>query len=138
MCSTNSPSCWFFFEYTFATLLQNCENEKNPTGTLINLSINASTKKQTKNKQKTNNHINKQWMLLQKGFPLIVLPYLLCCIARPLDTIQDFLCTLGMKPGVHLLEIGIFSLCHVIVRSTLIRNLLKDLKILLFKVIFQC
>ena len=35
-----------------------------------------------------------------------------------LDTIQDFLCKLGVKPHVHLLEISIFSLNHVIVRPT--------------------
>ena len=90
---------------------------------LINLYINTSTKT---NKKKPK-HINKQWMLLQKGFSLIVLPYLLCCIARPLDTIQDFSSKLGMKPGVHLLEISIFSLCHVVVRPTkIIKDLLKD------------
>jgi hypothetical protein len=32
-----------------------------------------------------------------------------------LDNIQDFLCNLGMKPHVHLVEISIFSLNHVIV-----------------------
>ena len=31
------------------------------------------------------------------------------------DTIQDFLCNLGMKPHMHLVEISIFSLNHVIV-----------------------
>ena len=31
-------------------------------------------------------------------------------------TIQDFLCNLGMKPHMHLVEISIFSLNHVIVR----------------------
>ena len=30
-----------------------------------------------------------------------------------LDTIQDFLCNLGMKPHMHLVEISIFSLNHV-------------------------
>ena len=30
--------------------------------------------------------------------------------AYTLDTIQDFLCKLGMKPHMHLLEISIFSL----------------------------
>ena len=52
-----------------------------------------------------------------------------------LDTIQGFLFKLGMK--VHLVEISIFSLNHVIVRPTkIMNNLLKDLKILGLKVIF--
>ena len=41
-----------------------------------------------------------------------------------LDTIEDFLCKLGMKPHMHLLEISIFSLNHVIVRPT---EIIKDL-----------
>ena len=41
-----------------------------------------------------------------------------------LDTIQDFLCKLGMKPHIHLVEISIFSLNHVIVRPT---EIIKDL-----------
>ena len=40
-----------------------------------------------------------------------------------LDAIQDFLCKLGMKPHVHLVEISIFSLNHVIVRPT---KIIKD------------
>ena len=39
-----------------------------------------------------------------------------------LDTVQDFLIKLGIKPRMHLLEIGIFSLCHVIIRPTKIMN----------------
>ena len=42
-----------------------------------------------------------------------------------LDTIQDFLCNLGMKPHMHLVEISIFSLNHVIVRPT---KIIKDLR----------
>ena len=42
-----------------------------------------------------------------------------------IDTIQDFLCNLGMKPHMHLVEIGIFSLNHVIVRPT---KIIKDLR----------
>ena len=38
------------------------------------------------------------------------------------DTVQDFLIKLGIKPRMHLLEIGIFSLNHVIVRATKIMN----------------
>ena len=34
------------------------------------------------------------------------------------DTIREFLCELGMKPNIHLLEIIIFTLYHVIVRHT--------------------
>ena len=41
-----------------------------------------------------------------------------------LDTIQDFLCKLGMKPHMYLVEISIFSLNHVIVRPT---KIIKDL-----------
>ena len=41
-----------------------------------------------------------------------------------LDTIQDFLRNLGMKPHMHLVEISIFSLNHVIVRPT---KIIKDL-----------
>ena len=55
-----------------------------------------------------------------------------------IDTIQDFLRKLGMKPRVHLVEISIF---HWIMSSLgftkIMNNLLKHLKILIFKVIFQ-
>ena len=40
------------------------------------------------------------------------------------NSIQDFLCKLGMKPSMHLVEISIFSLNHVIVRHT---EIIKDL-----------
>ena len=46
-------------------------------------------------------------------------------IGYALDTIQDFLCKLGMKPHMHLVEISIFSLNHVIVRPT---KIIKDLR----------
>ena len=53
-----------------------------------------------------------------------------------LDTIQDFLCQLDMKAHMQLLEISIFF--HYIIRRTKIsNNLLKDYKVLTFKVIFQ-
>ena len=39
-----------------------------------------------------------------------------------LDTVQDFLIKLGIKPRMHLLEIDIFSLDHVIVRPIKIMN----------------
>ena len=55
-----------------------------------------------------------------------------------LDTVQDFMIELGIKPFVHILEISIFSRNHVIVRPTkIMNNLLKDCKICTFKVIFQ-
>ena len=55
------------------------------------------------------------------------------------ETVQDFLIKLDMKPLVHLLEITIFSLNNDLVRLTKIMNdLVKDLKILSFKVIFKC
>ena len=41
-----------------------------------------------------------------------------------LDTIQDFLCDLGMKPCMHQVDISIFSINHVIVRPT---KIIKDL-----------
>ena len=54
------------------------------------------------------------------------------------DTVQDFLIKLGIKPHMHLLELSIFSLNHVILRPTkIMHNLLKDDKIRTFKVIFQ-
>ena len=56
-----------------------------------------------------------------------------------IDTIQDFLCELGIKPRMHLVEISIFSLNNVTVKITkIMNNLLEHLKILIFKVIFQC
>ena len=48
-----------------------------------------------------------------------------------------FLIKLGIKPCLHILEISIFSLNHVIVRPTkIMNNLLKVCKICTFKVIF--
>ena len=44
---------------------------------------------------------------------------------KELETIQDFLCTLGMKPHMHLVEITFFSLNHVIARPT---KIIKDLR----------
>ena len=41
-----------------------------------------------------------------------------------LDTIQDFLCKLAMKPHMHLVEMSSFSLNHVIVKPT---KIIKDL-----------
>jgi hypothetical protein len=56
-----------------------------------------------------------------------------------IETVQDFLIKLGIKPLMHLLEISIFSLNNDIVRLTkIMNNLVKDLKILSFKVIFEC
>ena len=58
---------------------------------------------------------------------------------QTLETVQDFLIKLGIKTLMHLLEISIFSLNNGIVRITkIMNNLVKDLKILRFKVIFQC
>ena len=39
-----------------------------------------------------------------------------------LDAVQDFLIKLGIKPPMHLLEIYIFALYHVIVSPTKIMN----------------
>ena len=42
------------------------------------------------------------------------------------ETVQKILCKLAMKPHMHLVEISIFSLNHVIVRPTkIIKNLCK-------------
>ena len=55
------------------------------------------------------------------------------------ETVQDFLIKLDIKPPMHLLEISILSLNNDLVRLTkIMNNLVKDLKILSFKVIFQC
>jgi hypothetical protein len=49
--------------------------------------------------------------------------------APSIDIIQYFLCKLGMKPNMHLVEIIIFSLYHVIDRpAKIIKDLLKDRK----------
>ena len=55
-----------------------------------------------------------------------------------LDTVQDFLIKLGIKPCLHILKISIFSLNHVIVRpNKIMNNLLKVCKVCTFKVIFR-
>ena len=55
------------------------------------------------------------------------------------ESVQDFLIKLDIKPLMHLLEISTFSLDNVIIRLTkIMNNLVKDLKILSFKVTFQC
>ena len=56
-----------------------------------------------------------------------------------IETVQDFLIKLDIKPLMHLLKISIFKLNNDLVRLTkIMNNLVKDLKILSFKVIFQC
>ena len=53
--------------------------------------------------------------------------------------VQDFLIKLDIKPLMHLLKTSIFSLNNDLVKLTkIMNNLVKDLKILSFKVIFQC
>ena len=55
-----------------------------------------------------------------------------------LQSFQDCLIKLYIKPLIHLLEISTFSLNNVIVRLTkIMNNPGKDFKILIFKVIFQ-
>ena len=49
--------------------------------------------------------------------------------ACALETVQDFLIKLGIKPLMHLLEINIFSLNYVIVRLTKIMNRTEPTKI---------
>ena len=46
------------------------------------------------------------------------------CYLCILDTIQDFLCKLGMKTHMYLVEISISSLNHVTVRPS---KIIKDL-----------
>ena len=54
--------------------------------------------------------------------------------ARALDTVQDFLIKLGIKPCLHILKISIFSLNHVIVRPTkIIKQPLQSLQNLYFQ-----
>ena len=60
-------------------------------------------------------------------------------VKSSLESVQDVLIELDMKPCMHLVEISIFSLNHVIVRLTkIMNNLLEHLKIRTFKVIFLC
>ena len=55
-----------------------------------------------------------------------------------LETVQDFLIKLDIKPLIYLLEISIFSLDNDLVRLIkIMNNLVKVLKILRFKVIFK-
>ena len=62
----------------------------------------------------------------------------LCSLTGGLETVQNFLIKLDIKPLMHLLEISIFSLNDDLVRLTkIMNNLVKDLKILSLKVIFQ-
>ena len=64
-------------------------------------------------------------------FTTIILSYIL-------ETVQDFLINKDIKPLIHLLEISIFSLNNDLVRlAKIMNNLVKDLKILTFKVIFK-
>ena len=75
---------------------------------------------------------------------ILNIPYLLCrwCsfCNQPfgVESVQDFLIKLDIKPQMHLLEISIFSQNNDLVRLTkIMNNLVKDLKILSFKVIFK-
>ena len=64
---------------------------------------------------------------------------LVSALVAPVETVQDFLIKLGIKPLMHQLEISIFSLYNDLVRLTkIMNNLGKDLKILSFKVILKC
>ena len=54
-----------------------------------------------------------------------------------LESVQDFLIKLDIKTLMHLMEISIFSLNNDLIRFTkIMNNLVKDFKILSFKVIF--
>ena len=61
------------------------------------------------------------------------------CQTSCLETVQYFLIKSDIKPPMHLLEIIIFSLNNDLARLTkIMNNPVKNLKILIFKVIFQC
>ena len=65
--------------------------------------------------------------------------FLLSFRSSTLETTQDFLIKLDIKPLMHLLKISIFSLNNDIIRLTkIMNNLLKHLQIRIFKVIFLC
>ena len=54
-----------------------------------------------------------------------------------IDTVQNYLIRLGIKPSMHLWEISIFPQNNVTIRKLKIINiLLEDHKILIFKVIY--
>ena len=70
---------------------------------------------------------------------LIFYPSWICMYMSQVESVQDFFIKLDIKPLMHVLETSIFSLNNDLVRLTKIMNsLVKDLKILSFKVIFQC
>ena len=58
--------------------------------------------------------------LIYVFFYLLIVTY--ACTKYVVETIQDFLIKLGIKPLMHLLEISTFSLNNVIVRLTKIMN----------------
>ena len=59
--------------------------------------------------------------------------YKICILDSRVESVQDFLIKLDMKPCMHLVEISIFSLNHVIIRLTkIMKNLLEHLKICTF------
>ena len=59
-------------------------------------------------------------------------------IIQGLETVQDFLIKLDIKPLMHLLEICIFSQHNDLIRlNQIVKNLVKELKVLSFKVIFK-
>ena len=56
-----------------------------------------------------------------------------------IETVQDFLIKLDIKPLMQLMEISIFSLnIDLLMFTKIMSNLVKDFKILSFKVIFHC
>jgi hypothetical protein len=59
-------------------------------------------------------------------------------ISLELESFQDILIELDMKPRMHIVETSIFSLNNVTARLTkIMNNLLEHIKILIFKVIFS-
>ena len=92
--------------------------------------------------QNSSNNLVTEWYKFSQEILLSL--YTVICFLKAkhmacwLDTIQDFLIKLGIKPHLHILKIIIFSLNHVIVRPTkIMNNPLKVFKICTFKVIFQ-
>ena len=69
-------------------------------------------------------YIQQKFGISSRQLCLLSVKSSLTTVLYYIDTIQDFLCELGMKQHMHLVEISIFSLNHVIVRPT---KIIKDL-----------
>ena len=76
----------------------------------------------------SSNLVGTDKFIIQTNYPCTAVEFrkdkIILSYGCTIDTIQDFLCKLGMKPHIHLVEIRIFSLNRVIVRPT---KIIKDL-----------